>query len=46
MNFSEWVNVFDNAKMTTALVGRLTHHCHILDGDKESWRFKHPKAVS
>lgn len=28
--FSQWVNVLYNAKMTTALVGRLTHHCQLL----------------
>ena len=38
--FEQWDTIFGDPAMTAALVDRLTHHCHLLEMNGDSYRFK------
>jgi DNA replication protein DnaC len=38
--FADWTEVFGDPRLTSALLDRLTHRCHILEFSGESYRFR------
>ena len=46
LTFSEWSSVLGDARLTSALLDRLTHHCHIVETGNQSFRFKQSSATA
>ena len=46
LTFSEWASLLGDAKMTTTLLDRLTHHCHIVETSNELYRLRHSSTTA
>ena len=44
--FEQWTEIFGSERLTGALLGRLTHRCHILEANGESYRLRRVKKRS
>jgi hypothetical protein len=44
--FEEWTEIFGSERLTGALLDRLTHRCHILEANGESYRFRQARKRS
>ena len=46
LEFGEWTSVFNgDARLVSALLDRLTHRCHVLQFQAESYRFRESLAA-
>ena len=46
LSFAKWAGVLGDQKLTTALLDRLTHRCHIAETDNDSYRFRRSSTDS
>jgi len=46
LEFGRWVEVFADPALTTALLDRLTHHCHVVVFDGDSYRFRQSQKAA
>jgi DNA replication protein DnaC len=44
--FEEWKDVFGSERLTGALLDRITHRCHIIEANGNSYRLNHAKKQS
>jgi DNA replication protein DnaC len=44
--FEEWTEIFGSERLTGALLDRLTHRCHIIEANGESYRLRQAKNRS
>ena len=41
LEFSKWNGIFYDQKLTSAIIDRIIHHCHLLIFNGPSWRLEH-----
>lgn len=45
LDFASWTEIFQDERLTGALLDRITHHCHIIHIKGESYRFRQTLAT-